>query len=81
MEENEDHPVLCSFFLQLLWLESLQAMSGSSRSEFFICVAYQQNMHQNSSVDIEFYEEFVLPCSHVAFCIFYAVHVLKVMES
>ena len=29
--------------------------------------------HQNSSVDIEFYEEFVLPCSHVAFCFFHAV--------
>ena len=45
--ENKDHPVqgniLCSFFLHLLCIESLQATSESSRSEFFICVIERQN--------------------------------------
>ena len=58
--ENEDHPVLddvlCSFFLQLLCIESLQATSDSSRSDHLCGLSIE---HQNSSVDIEFYEEFV----------------------
>ena len=49
--ENEDHPVRIMLFIlsAVALLESLQATSDSSRSEFLICdVAIE---HQNSCAD------------------------------